>query len=191
MPPEVRYIDPPTPNPTSAQGLPLTFGNWYQDLAYETSLNAFLESEGINSRTQVVTMDAALTGWGPDLSLSLGCITGLAVAYLSPYSYVVPQMVDTYVVGVWDREAVSWVHEDLGRYHAPVITDDGSAIYVTNRTQLLQIVAILRTANENQHPNLILSAGMFDSRHEDVPGLWGQFDPTGLDKALRYLTCLR
>ena len=65
-------------------------GHWYQDLVYESGLNAVFESQGFDSQAQVATLDATPTGWSADLSLSLGCIAGLGVGYLTPYSWVVP-----------------------------------------------------------------------------------------------------
>lgn len=138
---------------------------------------------------KVATLDAIATAWSADLSLSLGCIDGLGVVYLTPYSWVVPPSVDTYAVGVWNEKTDSWVEGDLGWYKDPLITDDGSAIYVTNQTQLRQIIRILEKANQNRNPDLVLNVGMFDSKNDDMEDLWGEFDPTGLQDALQYLPC--
>ena len=161
-------------------------------MSYELALNAVLESQGFDNSAQVATLDADPTGWGFDLSFSLACVTGHRIAYLAPYSFVVPPSVDTYVVGMWNDEAGSWVEDGLGWYTSPILTDDGAAIYLTSRAQLRQIIAVLETANENQNPNLVLAIGMFDSTNEDVEDvreLWGQFDPTGLQDVLQYLPC--
>ena len=152
-------------------------------------LNAVLQSEGFDSQAKVATLDAIPTGWAADLSLSLGCIGGIGVGYLTPYSWVVPPSVDTYVVGMWNRKTGAWVDDDLRSYKNPLFTDDGSAIYVSNKTQLRQIIGILEKANQNRNPDLALNVGMVDSKNEDVTALWGEFDPTGLQDALQYLPC--
>ena len=184
---------PSTSSPTSTQTPEpsqwTSTGNWYQDLAQESIFNAAFEAQGVDTSSQVATLDANPAGWGSDLRFSLGCITGQQLGYLIPYAYVVPPSVDTYVVGMWNDEAGSWVEDGLGWYTSPVITDDGSGIYLTSRAQLRQIIAVLETANENQNPDLVLAIRMFDSTNADARGLWGQLDPTGLQDVLQYLPC--
>lgn len=186
--PTRRPTRTPTPTPESRQWEPV--GNWSQDLVYESSLNATLKSEGYDSQAKVATLDAVATAWMADLSLSLGCIDGLGVVYLTPYSWEVPPSADTYVVGLWNDETDDWVEDAVGWYRNPVVTDDGSAIYVTNQSQVRQIIRILERANQNRNPDVVLNVGMFDSENDDVLGLWGDFDPTGLRAALQYLPCL-
>ena len=91
--------------------------------------------------------------------------------------------------GYGAKKTDDWVEGDLGWYKDPVLTDDGSAIYVINQAQLRQIIRILENANQNRSPDLVLNVGMFDSKNDDVLGLWGEFDPTGLQDALQYLSC--
>ena len=123
------------------------------------------------------------------MSLSIGCIAGLGIAYLTPYSWEIPPSVDTYVVGMWNDKTDDWVEDDLGWYSSPILTDDGSAIYVSNQAQIRQIIRILEKADQNRNPDLVLTAGMFDSVNDDVLGLWGEFDPDGLKEVLQYLPC--
>ena len=175
----------PTPEPRQWEYA----GHWHRDLAYESVLNEVLKSEGSDGQAQVATLDADPSSWAADLSLSLGCIADLGVAYLTSYSWVVPPSVDTYAIGMWNEKTDSWAEENLGWYKNPLITDDGSAAYITNRTQLRQIIGILETAVENQNPDLVLNIGMFDSENEEVQDLWGEFDPTGLEDVLQYLPC--
>ena len=109
--------------------------------------------------------------------------------YLAPYTFVIPPSIDTYAVGMWNEETNEWVKDDLGWYKNPILTDDGSAIYIANQAQVRQIVRILEKANQNRNPDLVLNAGMFDSQNDDAEAMWGEFDPTGLQDALRYLSC--
>ena len=175
----------PTPEPRQWEST----GYWSHDPSYESSINEALKSGGFSGQAKVATLDAIPTAWSADLSLSLGCIAGIGVVYLTPYSFVVSPSADTYAVGMWNDETDSWVDDDLGWYKDPVLTDDGSAIYVANQAQVRQIVRVLEKASRNQNPALVLNAGMFDSENGDVLGLWGVFDPAGLQDALRYLSC--
>ena len=195
--PTVIYVPPPAPVSTAAPRPtpapePIQWestGHWYRDLVYESFLNGVLKEEGLDGQSSGATLDAMPTGWAADLNLTLACITDLGVAYLTPYSWVVPPSADTYVIGMWDGEAGDWVQEGLGWYKNPLITDDGSAIYITNRIQLRQIITLLETALVNRNPDLTLNVGIFDSENEDVVELWGVFDTTGLQDALQYLPC--
>ena len=176
-----------TPTPEPSQWKPT--GYWSQDLAYESVINEALKSEGFDGQARVATLDAMPTAWSADLSLSVGCIAGAGVVYLAPYTFVVPPSIDTYAVGMWNEETNEWVKDDLGWYKNPILTDDGSAIYIANQAQVRQIVRILEKANQNRNPDLVLNAGMFDSQNDDAEAMWGEFDPTGLQDALRYLSC--
>ena len=160
-------------------------GNWYRDHEYETSLNAALEAQGTDAKSRVATLDAPPELLASDLSLSVGCFTGAKVMYLTPYTFVVPPSVDTYVAGIWNTEAGEWV--EVLHYRNPILTDDGSAIYVSNNAQIRGIVEVLRKADKNVDPNLKLSVAAWDSAAEG--GLLSNFDPTGLDDALAYLPC--
>ena len=158
-------------------------------MAYETVINAAYEEEGLDFVAKVATLDAIATAWSADLSFSIGCAGPFLVAYWTPYSWEVPSSVDTYAIGMWNDRTDEWVDDDLGWYKNPIFTDDGSAIYVVNQTQLREIIRILERANQNQNPDLVLNAGMFDSVNDDVEGLWGEFDPAGLEDVLDYLEC--
>ena len=181
----------PTATPTMEPAQWESTGYWSRDTGHESAVNEVLESEGLDERAQIAVLDADPSAWAADLSLSLGCIGSIQAVYLAPYSSVVPASTDTYVVGIWDDEANSWVDSDLGWYLNPLITDDGVAIYVANQAQVRQIVSILETAAKNRTPGLVLNAGMFDSENAEATGLWGVFDPTGLDGVLDYLPCFR
>lgn len=179
----------PVPTPTHEPSGWESTGNWHRDLAYEAALSVALEEIGFKDKPAVATLDAIPTGWAADLSLSLGCISGIGVTYLTPYAFEVPSSVDTYIIGMWNDKTGAWVVADAEEYRNPVITDDGWAIYITNNVQVRRIIGLLHTANQNRNPDLVLNAGMFNSQNEDETGLWGEFDPAGLQDALRYLPC--
>ncbi len=134
-------------------------------------------------------LDADPSSWARDVALSLGCIEGLPVAYLIPYSNVVPSSVNVYVVGIWDDGSSDWVDESYFLYQDPLITEDGAAIYVFNGVQVRQILGVLQEAQENRNPRMELNSGMYNVDDENEPGLWGKHDPAGLDDALSYLEC--
>lgn len=123
------------------------------------------------------------------MGLSLICSHGYKSAYLTPYPYSVPSSVDTYDFGVWNNKAEEWTEGQHQRYRSPVLTDDGSSIFISNNTQLGEILDVLRAAEASQNPDLIFNAGMFDSTKDDGESLWGEFDVTGLEDALEYLPC--
>ena len=179
----------PTPQPTATPvpepGSWSSTGLWYRNVAHELALLESLDGVGT---AEVATLDAVLTGGRAELSLSLGCVAGLQVAYLTPYSFVVSPLVDTYAVGIWNADTGEW-EGDLGSYTDPVVTDDNSSVFISNRAQLRQIVRILMTAAANRNPDLALNIGMFDSTTEDGASNWGEFDPTGLQDVLGYLPC--
>ena len=174
----------PTPEPNQWEFT----GYWSQSPDYEWTINEALDAEGYDGEARVATLDAIPTAWAADVSLSIGCIASLGIAYLTPYSWEVPPSVDTYVIGMWNDKTDSWEDDDLGWYSSPILTDDGSAIYVSNQAQVRQIIRILEKADQNRNPDLVLTAGMFDS-NEDGLGLWGEFDPDGLKEVLQYLPC--
>lgn len=191
--PTIRPTRTPTPRPTRTPTPEINqwrpTGYWSHDPSYEKVINEVLESRGLGGEARIATLDAIPTAWAADLSLSVGCIAGIGVVYLIPYTFEVPPSTNTYAVGMWNGETDEWVDDDLGWYKDPVLTDDGSGIYIANQAQVRQIVRILEKANRNRNPDLALNAGMFDSENDDVEGMWAEFDPTGLQDALRYLGC--
>ena len=123
------------------------------------------------------------------MSLSLGCLGNLPIAYLIPYSLEVPSSVDTYVIGLWDKKEEAWVDGKTQTYRNPILTDDGSSIYITSRAQVRYIAKFMEEASKNQDPELEVGAGMYNSK--DGSGLFGGFNPAGIDDVLQYLTCVR
>ena len=59
---------------------------------------------------------------------------------------------------------------------------------MTSNAQVRQILSTLRKADQNRETDLVFSVGLYDST-EGTRGLWGEFDPTGLEDALAYLPC--
>ena len=179
----------PTATPTPSRDEWESSGDWYRDTDYELRINEALRAQNIPGKARVATLDAIPTAWSADLSLSVGCINEIGIAYLTPYSWEVSPLVDTYAVGMWDDEEDEWIDDDLGWYREPLLTDDGSAIYISNQAQVRQIVRILEAANRNRNPDLVLNAGMFAADNDNVDALWAEYDPDGLEDALDYLGC--
>ena len=177
----------PTPTPTAWTST----GYWYRDTDFESGLNAVLKGMDVSGQSYIATLDAIPSALVSDVNFSLGCISDFKVAYLSPYSYQVPPSVDGYTVGMWNGRTGAWVSDETHRYRHPVITDDGVAVYVTNQAQVRQIIESMRSAIRTATPGLVLSMGMYDSTDEEDRGLWGEFDPTGLQDVLQYLPCFR
>ena len=178
--------DTPQPTPTSEW---VATGHWFRDREYELTLNAALAARGYDHETYVATLDSDPNSLASKVSLSLACILETRVMYLQPYSFLVPQDVDTYTVGIWDDATETFVAGAAHTYSDPVLTDDGSAIYIPNNAQINQIMAVIKKADQNQNPNRTLNAGMFTLSSDDDLSFWGVFDVMGLDDALRYLGC--
>ena len=179
-----------TPLPTST-AMPDTWsatGNWYRDQERERIVNAVLKAEGFVQDTRIVNLDA-VPGAVADVALSLACIVGKKAAYIMPYSLSVPVEVDTYAIGIWDTASESWKEGEVYFYKDPVLTDDGSGIYIFNQAQVRQMLSVLQKASQLQDRHQILNAGMYDSKDTGDIELWGEFDTAGLDDALAYLPC--
>lgn len=186
--PEPTATPAPTPLPT-----PVPWertGHWYRDTTREEALSRRSRALGFSGAVQVATLDANPDAELAGLSLSLACIDGSRFGYLSPYSEVVPQRADAYFIGLWNQRRDSMVEERSRLYFQPTLTDDGSEIITESQPQLRQMVRVLGTAARNRNPDLVLVAGIFDSKSDELEGVWGEFDPAGLDDALRYLPCL-
>ena len=136
----------------------------------------------------MVTLFPDPTSYDNEVYLSLGCINGLSVAYLTHYAGAVPAWVDFYVIGIWDTRAFEWL-DQYYRYENPFITTDGSAIYLYNPIQVRQVLGLLHFADQNRKPHWGLIAGMSSSEDVSNPGFWGAYDVTGLEDVLAYLTC--
>ena len=178
-----------TPTPTPTPTAWTSTGHWYRNTDWESGSNDLLAGMGINSQFYIATLDAIPSSVVLDISFSLGCIDDLKIAYMSPYARQVPPSVDVYTVGMRNRRTGAWVNDETHEYRNPVITDDGASVYLTNQAQLRQIVESMRSAIRTATPGLVLSMGMYDSTDEEDQGLWGEFDPKGLQDALQYLPC--
>ena len=183
------------PPPTYPLPLPVTpavewegTGDWYRDDLYEAALDTLYKEQGLDVQVGIVTLDASVRVWAGDLSLTLGCLGSTKVAYLSPYSFLMPVGMDRYTVGVWNDQSQTWVEDQTETYRNPTITDDGSSIYIINNSQIRQIVSVLHHAGANQNPDLVKGAGIWDSTKYEGE-LWSDYDPTGLEDALNYLPC--
>ena len=174
----------PTATPDDWSGT----GAWYRDRELEEGVTAFVKAQGLDQDVRFATLDATPTALFNAISLTVGCIGGTKVAYFAPYTFSVPVEIDIYAIGIWDDSTGSWKEGELHYYSDPVLTDDGSAIYVVNQVQVSQIFSIIQNAVQLQNSHQVLNAGMYD---EDDGGisLWGEFNPTGLDDAVAYLPC--
>lgn len=139
---------------------------------------------------QVVTLDANPDAELAALSLSLACADGARFGYLSPYSGFVPARADAYFAGVWNQRKGSLMERGSRLYFHPALTGDGSEIITESQSQLRRLLRVLGAAARNRNPDLVLVAGIFDSAVDRLEGVWGKFDVTGLDDAMRYLPCL-
>ena len=157
-------------------------------MGYETVINAQLESEGYNIPARVITLDAK-TGESSDLNLSLGCILGTQIAYITPYSLEVPPSTNAYVVAIWNEITDEIVEDNLAIYYDFVLTDDGSALFISHRLQLNNILRMMEKVDQNRGSELELFINTRNSENDDVEKLWGDFDTTGLRDALAYLPC--
>ena len=182
VPPQVT--PPPTPSASEWEGT----GDWYRDHDYEAGLKMAMEALGQMPPIGVATLDASARATFQDLSLSLGCIGPTKVAYLTPY-VAVPAGADTYTFGVWNTSASEWESGQVLRVSNPGFTDDGSAVYIYSQAQVREILAIIRQADANQAPGLVLSGGIFVDGADDDSGVWGDFVPAGYEDALDYLPC--
>ena len=178
----------PTPTPTPAKWV--SSGNWYRDVAWESQVRELVGQPNDDQRYKIATLDP-----DPELLaeiiLSLGCIDGLPVAYLSPYSGQVPSRVDAYMVGIWDSTEREWLDIHYHSYEDPFVTLDGGAIYICNRVQVRQIVNALRFADDQNPSRLAFNTGMYDLSDDNWLGIWGEYDVSGLDDTLAYLDCFR
>ena len=96
---------------------------------------------------------------------------------------------DAYFVAIWNEITEKFVEGDSAFYYDAVITDDGSALFISHRLQIDNIIRMLEKLDQNRHPELELSINMFDSEDDDAEEFWADFDPTGLRDALAYLPC--
>ena len=182
----------PTPHPTVTpvptaptwQGS----GHWYRDTELEITLDTVYRgiAPGIEYDVRMATLDAGPDSIWADLSITLGCVNDTPIGYIFPYTFVVPAWVDTYTVGIWDHTAEAFV--DRPNDYPAALTDDGSGVFITNRTVLRPIVTLLEQAASGLPEGQHLVAGMFDSSVDDG-GLWTDFEPAGWRDASRYLGC--
>ena len=166
-------------------------GYWYRDALYEQSLISAVKVDApwINaSDVRVATLDAISNSSARDLSLTLGCLGPLRIGYLGTYTYEVPSWVRSHSYGFWDVGKGDW-SENVVEFYEPVVTDDGAAIYITDRTQLSQIMGMLRTATGPLPSGHILVAGMWPPEGSSQSGMVADLDPTGLYDVINYLTC--
>ena len=138
---------------------------------------------------RVATLDATPGSADTDLFFTLACLESTQVAYLTPYSLVIPEYVNTYFFGIWDDANEIYLQDQQHIAYSPILTDDGSSIYTINNAELRQILDILTYATEGLEPDHYFVAGMWDEDNFDASRLWSEFDPAGIDNVLRYLTC--
>ena len=179
------------PTPTLGhQGWSQT-GYWYRDTLFEQGLVSILEVNApwiSASDVRVATLDAISNSPDRDLWLALGCLGPLRIGYLGTYKYEVPSWVTSHSYGFWDEGRGGW-SENVIEFYEPVVTDDGASIYISDRTQVNQILSMLRTATGPLPEGHILVAGMWPLDASVQTGLVAELDPTGLDDVMNYLTC--
>ena len=179
-----RFI-PPTPALSQWRAT----GNWYRDASHESTINKEVMSMGFSVKARVAALDAITPGAARDVRLSLGCVgTDERLMYVVPYSFKVPPSMDTLTVGIWDHGTNAWAEDEVWHYGNVVTTEDRAGVFITSKAQVRQILSTLRKADQNREADLVFSVGLYDST-EDTEGLWGEFDPTGLEDALDYLPC--
>ena len=108
------------------------------------------------------------------------------MAWLTPYTFIVSADIDTFAFGIWDLGSEKFV-DDIPNQPA-VRTDDGSALYISNRVVLSGMTRLLREAASGLPRGQALTAGMWASGVGDS-GMWGDFNADGLQDALDYLGC--
>ena len=175
---------PPTPAPSQWRGT----GNWYRDASHELAINKKAVSMGFSDKAKVAALDAITPGSERDVRLSLGCIGITRVMYVTPYSFKVPPPMDALTVGIWDYGTDAWVEDEVWHYRNVVTVEAGIGVFISSNAQVRQILSTLRKADQNREADLVFSVGLYDST-EGTEGLWGEFDPTGLEDALDYLPC--
>ena len=174
-----------TPTPTPAPADWRASGHWQRDTIWEAQ---FRETLGADGNYKIATLFPDPTSLDNEVYLTLGCVNGLAVAYLNHYQAAVPSWVDFYVIGIWDTRTSEWLDQYYG-YENPFITLDGAAIYIYNPLQVRQVLETLRFADRNRRSNWELSAGMFSLEDDNKPGFWGVYNVDGIDEVLEFLTC--
>ena len=180
-----RFI-PPTPALSQWRAT----GNWYRDASHESAINKEVMSMGFSDKAKVAALDAITPGAARDVMLSLGCIGTFRLMYVIPYSFEVPSSMNTLTVGIWDHGTDAWVDDEVWHYKNVVTIEDGSGVFMTSNAQVRQIFSTLRKADQNREADLVFSVGLYDSTDGTRGrGLWGEFDPTGLEDALDYLPC--
>ena len=140
---------------------------------------------GVEYDVRMATLDAGPESTWADLTFTLGCAGGTPIGYLHPYTFVVPDGVGKYTVGIWDDTAGTFV-DGLDEQPA-LLTDDGGGLYIINRTVLRRIVALLEQAISGLPEGQGLVAGMWENSGDD--GLWADFEPAGAQDALSYIGC--
>ena len=143
---------------------------------------------GTDYDVRVATLDADPTPTtSGEIYLSLGCLNDIPFSWLTPYTLVVPADIDTFAVGIWDRESGKIV--DNIPFNQPAIrTDDESSLYISNRVVLSGMTRLLREAASGLPQGQVLTAGMWKIG-VNGSGLWADFDADGLQDALDYLEC--
>ena len=186
-------VSMPTPTPTrKATQRPWSHtAYWYRDIDLEQGLISGLQDHAPwvePSEVRVATLDAVSESLERDLWFSLGCLGPLPLAYLGTYQGHIPDWAESHWYGFWSHDKEDWSEGSLDFYN-PVITDDNGAIYISDRSQLRKILAILRTAATALPENHIFLAVIWPPATSDELGMFSELDPHGLDQVLQYLTC--
>ena len=165
-------------------------GNWYRNMDWEHTLTGVMKEIYPNMayEMRVATLDATPGSEYTDLALTLACIGPAQAAYLMPYSSVLPEHVDQFIIGILNESKGEYLPDHRHTDYNPVLTDDRSSIYIANKAQLRQIMATLTHAAEKPQIDQYLVAGIGTPENENFI-LLSEFDPAGLHDALQYLGC--
>ena len=140
-----------------------------------------LDSEDYNVQVAVLDSDPQQTS---DLAFALACIGPVQAGYVVPYGDM-PANISRYTLAIWDDIAGEFVGNIVSG--AATITDDGLAVYISNRSTLSSAISMLRRAASGALPRgQVFYVGLNSTRGAI---LGAEFDPDGLEDALAYLGC--
>ena len=180
-----------TPKPSPMQtGEWSGTGEWYRDPLFEDALTKHFQKQGFSHTAAAALLNADPQGWSSDLFLGLVCVGSFKAVYIWSYNFVIPDGFDAYTIGIWDKVAGEWTDYTSARF-TPIITDTGSAIYITNQAQVGQIIDIIKDTDRLENlPNLAMSAIIYDSMNTAGEHMGSEFNPAGWQDAALYLGCL-
>ena len=179
----------PTPEPTAAPPEWEYTGYWSRDPDLEKGIGiavAAILPAGTEYEVKVATLDAVPHADSRDLYLSLACIGDARAIYLAAYNQDVLSDMESYSLGIWSSIG-GWT-DDVLQYLSPVLTEDGSMIYITNQAEQREILDMLHAADSLSEGHS-LGAGIWPPDTSQLPGQTSWLNPSGIGDALEYLGC--